>query len=124
MVRSVFDLLQPNASDLAMVDGTKLQVLDNVSRLPRARKHQWGALTREEKALIVWDDSVDTILAAVEGIDKKILQLVWSGIPKEALQEDLEAAEGERRPYMFITPIVSTLSMMTVIILFANGVRK
>ncbi|OZJ02269.1 hypothetical protein BZG36_05156 [Bifiguratus adelaidae] len=129
IVKSVFESLPLNARDVLLRDGIKIQVLDSARHLLRARKHQWAAFIREDQTLILWGDSFDAILDVAEVMEKKLVQLIWSGMPKEAMEEvaekerDLESLDTQQRPYMFITSIANTLAAMTVIILLSNGPR-
>ncbi|OZJ01690.1 hypothetical protein BZG36_05526 [Bifiguratus adelaidae] len=129
IVKSVFKSLPLDARDVLLRDGMKIQVLDSARHLLRARKHQWAAFIREDQTLILWGDSFDGILDVAEVMEKKLVQLIWSGIPKEAMEEvaekerDLESLYTQQRPYMFITSLANTFAAMTVIILLCNGLR-
>jgi hypothetical protein len=56
---------------------TRIQILDELSHLARARKHQYAAFVRDEGVLCVWSDSVKTIVADVEKLEKALLDFVW-----------------------------------------------
>ncbi|OZJ06118.1 hypothetical protein BZG36_01051 [Bifiguratus adelaidae] len=90
LVKSVFMSLPDDARDVLLRDGMKIQVLDSVRYLLRARKHQWAAFIREDETLILWGDSFDSILDMAEIMEKKLVQLIWSGMPKEAMEEVVE----------------------------------
>ncbi|OZJ05130.1 hypothetical protein BZG36_01345 [Bifiguratus adelaidae] len=128
-VKSVLESVPIDAKDVRLRDGTRIQILGSERHLPRARKHQWAAFVREDRTLIIWSDSVETILDFAETMQKKLAQLIWSGLPREVLEEelekerDLESLDSKRREYMFITPLTTSLATMTVIVLLGNGIR-
>ncbi|KAJ3282591.1 hypothetical protein HDU76_008677, partial [Blyttiomyces sp. JEL0837] len=62
IIRSAIEMVPEVNRDLRLRDGSKLQVLDSIQRLPRARKLQYAALLRQEGALVVWTNSIDTII--------------------------------------------------------------
>lgn len=56
---------------------TRIQILDELTHLARARKHQYAAFVRDEGVLCVWSDNVKTIVADVEKLEKALLDFVW-----------------------------------------------
>jgi hypothetical protein len=53
-------------------------VLDDMTLLARARKHQYAAFIRDEGVLCVWSDNVKTILAEAEGLEDSLLEYIWN----------------------------------------------
>ena len=127
LIQQVIDMTPPNATDRRLLDGSKLQILDSVGQLARARKHRWAAFLRQEKSLVIWEEKldVDALMDAADVLHKKILQLVWSGIPNDAFMTDVEPAEEKQRPLVFLTVINQTIAtMITIIIILGLGIRK
>jgi hypothetical protein len=56
---------------------TRIQILDELSHLARARKHQYAAFIRNEGVLCVWADSVENVIAATESLEQSLIDFVW-----------------------------------------------
>ncbi|KAJ3205138.1 hypothetical protein HDU67_009087 [Dinochytrium kinnereticum] len=93
IIRTAIAMVPECNNDLKLRDGTKLQVLESLSRLPRARKLQYAALCRQEGSLIVWSQSIDTIIDAAQAALDQLIKVVWSGLPQPL--EDEEGEDGE-----------------------------
>jgi cellulose synthase/poly-beta-1,6-N-acetylglucosamine synthase-like glycosyltransferase len=63
-------------------EDTRIQVLDNMSFLPRADKEQRGAFIRDERTLVVWTDNFDDIVPVFEEFEEKLMGLVWRERPR------------------------------------------
>lgn len=70
--------IQPDTTEFTINADTRIQILDELSHLGRARKHQYAAFVRDEGVLCVWSDSVKTIVADVEKLEKALLDFVWN----------------------------------------------
>lgn len=61
----------PEATEVRLDSDTKIQVVDSLIRLPRARKYQYAAFLRGERSLVVWNDEVENLLTeSAELVDK------------------------------------------------------
>lgn len=60
---------------------TRIQILDNISQLPRADKEQCAAFIRNERCLICWSDNLDHIIPTCQEIDRQLIALVWKNRP-------------------------------------------
>lgn len=56
---------------------TRIQILDELSHLARARKHQYAAFIRDEGVLCVWADTVENIIAATENLEQSLIDFIW-----------------------------------------------
>jgi hypothetical protein len=74
--------VSPTANGLQVDEDTRIQVLDNISLLPRADKEQRGAFIRDERTLVVWSDSFDDIVPVFEEFEEKLTELVWRKRPR------------------------------------------
>lgn len=70
---------------------TRIQILDELSHLAGARKHQFAAFCRKEQCLVVWADEVETLIPSIEALEQRMLTFVWSGRHHEL--KELEAEE-------------------------------
>ena len=71
---------------------TRIQILDELSHLAGARKHQFAAFCRKEQCLVVWADEVETIVPSSEALEQRMLSFVWSG-----RHEELEEIEDDEK---------------------------
>jgi hypothetical protein len=72
---------------------TRIQVLDEISHLAGARKHQCAAFIRAENCLIVWTDEVETVVESAEALEQRMIHYVWSGRHKETkMLEDVPSS--------------------------------
>ncbi|TFY83019.1 hypothetical protein EWM64_g991 [Hericium alpestre] len=67
-----------DGSAIYVDDNTRIQILESMAYLPYADKEQCGAFIRDERVLIVWSDSIDTIIPICRDFDEKLIKLVWS----------------------------------------------
>lgn len=66
-------------SELVIDENTRIQILDEIPHLARARKHQYAAFVREEQVLCVWADHVEAVIPAAEALEEALIQFVWRG---------------------------------------------
>jgi hypothetical protein len=130
---------------------TRIQILDELSHLARARKHQYAAFVRDEGVLCVWSDSVKTIVADVEKLEKALLDFVWgnehqqksiipalptfnagadgeAAVDDSADVEDSEVSNQKKhwksRPVVMYDSIISGLNVILICALVALGYRE
>jgi hypothetical protein len=85
----------PNATDVPLMNGLRVQILPTIDDLPKARKNQFAAFIAAEALLVVWDDEPTHIIERARSIEDELMQLVWkTGEPED---ED-EAAEKKKGP--------------------------
>lgn len=76
----------PDAVDVPLMNGLRVQILPTVDDIPRARKHQFAAFIASEALLVVWDDDPSHLLERAKSIEGELMQLVWQ--TGEAAEED------------------------------------
>lgn len=123
-----------------LTDGLRLQVLPDISYLPRCQKHHFAAFIADRGVLIVWDDDPKHLLDRAAGIENALMAMIWT--PKEAKDEEkeaddtLEELDGEdpetlagspqydaRRPVLN-QPIYTAITLILVCGAIALGLRK
>jgi hypothetical protein len=122
-------------------DGLRLQVLPDMSYLPRCQKHHFGAFIQDQQILVVWDDQPKMLLARAERIEQSLMEMIWSGA-EEAEDEkkmaevstvelgmesgsDVEAAPvTETRPLRLINAVMVALTMCLLISALGAGWRN
>lgn len=66
-------------SELILDANTRIQILDTIPNLARARKHQYAAFIRSEGVLCVWADIVEEIVPAAEALEEALIHFIWRG---------------------------------------------
>ena len=64
-------------------NGLRLQVLPDISALPRCQKHQFAAFIADRGVLLVWDDEPRHLLDRAQKIEKALMEMIWSDEPDE-----------------------------------------
>lgn len=121
----------PDAVDVPLMNGLRVQILPTIDDLPRARKYQFAAFVASEGLLVVWDDDALHLVARAKAIESELMELVWKagnpdeeeneekrGPPAAEIEIDEESGEiiPEKRPiHLQNTVLVSlTLALVTV----------
>lgn len=79
------------AIEIMLDVNTRIQILEELSHLAGARKHQFAAFCRKEQCLVVWADEVETLVPSAEALEQRMLAFVWSGRHNELAE--IEAGE-------------------------------
>ncbi|KAI1077439.1 putative glycosyltransferase family 2 protein [Whalleya microplaca] len=67
----------PDAVDVPLMNGLRIQILPTIEDLPRARKHQFAAFVASEALLVVWDDDALHLVQRAKAIESELMELVW-----------------------------------------------
>jgi hypothetical protein len=67
----------PDAIDVPLLNGLRIQILPTIEDLPRARKLQFAAFVASEALLVVWDDEALHLVPRATAIEKELMELVW-----------------------------------------------
>lgn len=78
----------PDAVDVPLMNGLRVQILPTMDDLPRARKHQFAAFVASEALLVVWDDDALHLVQRAQAIESELMELVW-----QTGEEDEEESE-------------------------------
>ena len=68
----------PNAVDVPLKNGLRVQVLASMEDLSRARKLQFAAFIAQDGLLVVWDDVPSNLFQRAQAIEEDLLDLVWN----------------------------------------------
>lgn len=75
-------------TDCIYVDAdTRIQVLDTMVLLPQAEKEQNAAFIRDERVLVVWSDSLDTIVPIARDFEDRLIRLLWRNRPPQSTSQ-------------------------------------
>lgn len=67
----------PDALDVPLANGLRVQILPAMGDLPRARKNQFAAFVASEALLVVWDDDAMHLVERAKAIEDELMELVW-----------------------------------------------
>lgn len=81
---------QPDAVDVPLMNGLRVQILPTVDDLPRARKNQFAAFVASEGLLVVWDDDALHLVTRAKAIESELMELVWKAGNDEEDEEKNE----------------------------------
>lgn len=128
----------PDAVDVPLMNGLRVQILPTIEDLTRARKHQFAAFVASEGLLIVWDDDAMHLVPRAKAIESELMELVWkSGNDEEDADEkggptvadyeiDEESGEikPENRPVHLQNTVLVMLTMILVTVMLGAAWRQ
>ena len=127
----------PDAVDVPLMDGLRVQILPSIADLPRARKHQFAAIVASEGLLIVWDDNTGNLIQRAKLIETQLMELVWRAGEEEEIDEkaggmvkELEVDEEsgeilqEKRATHLINTILVFFTLIIVVVMLGAGLRS
>lgn len=131
----------PDAIDVPLPNGLRVQILPTMEDLPRARKHQFAAFIASEALLVVWDDDANNILMRAKTIEGELMDLVWKAGEEEENPEEAVAKTGpgvvaeeideesgeilpERRPTNLLNTLYVSITLIIVILFLGAGFRE
>ncbi|KAJ3771955.1 putative glycosyltransferase family 2 protein [Lentinula raphanica] len=71
----------PDDTSLYVDANTRIQIIDTMLQLPFADKEQCAAFIRDERVLVVWSNSLDTIIPVCQDFDASLIKLLWRSRP-------------------------------------------
>ncbi|ODN75346.1 hypothetical protein L202_06522 [Cryptococcus amylolentus CBS 6039] len=83
VVQAIMARCDDSAIEITLDVNTRIQILDDLSQLAGARKHQFAAFVRSESCLVVWADEVETLIPSAEALEQRMIAYVWSGRHQE-----------------------------------------
>lgn len=132
----------PDAVDVPLMNGLRIQIVPTIGDLPRARKLQFAAFIAKDSLLVVWDDDPLNIVARAKSIEKELMSLVWKtpgGEEEEeaakmvldpGVEEVIDEESGEvsgyrsRRPTHLLNTILVALTLTLIVTTLGAGYRQ
>ncbi|ORY18874.1 glycosyl transferase family group 2-domain-containing protein [Clohesyomyces aquaticus] len=130
----------PDATDVPMTNGLRVQILPTIDDLPRARKNQFAAFLAAEAILIVWDDEPRHIISRAQAIEDELVELVWKngelieekgsmekkGPAIFAVEMDEESGQmkPETRPTSIMNSVLIGIAVAIVVVMIGAGFRE
>jgi hypothetical protein len=140
VVRSLIASTREAADDIPLKNGLRIQILQSVLDLPRARKNQFAAYIAAEELLIVWDDDASNLVNRAKAIESELMDLIWeSGQQEEdgevknekawrttVLELDPESGDPvpEERPTNLMNSVLVAFCLAIVITLLGLAARS
>jgi len=127
---------------IPLKSGLRLQVLPDMSYLPRCAKHQFAAFIADRGILVVWDDDPRHLVKRATDIENALMKMVWKqeGEEEEETYEkekqaevnidelgaDSEEAGAYEKPRRVVLTqaICSAITLMLMILVMGTGWRK
>lgn len=129
----------PDAIDVPLMNGLRVQILPTMEDIPRARKHQFAAFIASEALLVVWDDDPAHLVERAKTIEAELMQLVWqtgegaedddSNEKRAARVTEFEVDEEsgqiipEKRSTNLMNTILVAFTLIIVILMLGAGYR-
>jgi len=120
----------PDALDVPLMNGMRIQILPLVEDLARARKNQFSAFVASEGLLVVWDDDPLHLVQRAKAIESELMELVWrAGNQEDGIIDDmnekreshlagdeaeLEGGSVEKRPVHVINAVLVGMTLILV----------
>ncbi|PQE05898.1 glycosyltransferase family 2 protein [Rutstroemia sp. NJR-2017a BVV2] len=126
----------PDAVDVPLLNGLRIQILPTIEDLPRARKLQFAAFVASEALLVVWDDEALHLVPRATAIEKELMELVWKTGEQEkdekkvpnvvTLEIDEESGEyvPEKRGLHLQNTILVAITIVLIMTTLGAGFRQ
>jgi hypothetical protein len=137
----IFLQCAPEATDVPLMNGLRIQILPTIDDLPRARKNQNAAFLAAEALLVIWGDDATGIISQATAIEDELMQLVWKTGEPEDEEEILEKRKGpqvveveideesgearpEKRPTHIMNGVLVGFTLLIIVIMLGAGFRQ
>lgn len=127
----------PDAVDVPLLNGLRIQILPTIEDLPRARKHQFAAFVASEALLVVWDDEALHLVQRAKAIESELMELVWktgdaddeegkkeANVAVYEIDEESGEVIPEKRPLHLQNTVLVTLTIMLIMTTLGAGARQ
>lgn len=93
--QGIINLLAPDAQEVMLSASSRIQVLQDVDGLARARKAQGVAFIRSMGCMIVWSDRATQLLQEAQTHHSRVLRFLWRVVEPDAGEEMISEAQPE-----------------------------
>lgn len=131
----IFLECSPDAIDVPLRNGLRVQILPNLEDLKRARIHQCAAFIATEKLLVVWDDEARNLMARAQLIEDELMELVWKETNEDEdngnmaddygieIDEETGLPFPGKRPTTLMNTIYVSITLCVMIFFVGLGIR-
>ena len=127
----------PDAVDVPLPNGLRIQILPTIEDLARARKHQFAAFVASEGLLVVWDDDAMHVVTRAKDIEAELMGLVWRsgaedgedekagpGYLEHAIDEESGEVKPEARPVHLLNTWLVTFTLVLITVSLGAAWRQ
>ncbi|KAH6646032.1 glycosyl transferase family group 2-domain-containing protein [Truncatella angustata] len=129
----------PDAVDVPLMNGLRVQILPTIDDLPRARKYQFAAFVASEALLVIWDDDALHLVQRAKAIEAELMELVWEAgnegdddekkpgqlaVSEFEIDEESGAIKLESRPVHMQNTYLVSITMVIVVISIGAAWRQ
>ena len=128
----------PDAVDVPLMNGLRVQILPTVDDLPRARKHQFAAFIAADGLLVVWDDDALNLVPRAKNIESELMELVWNsgtevddddekkatGFVEVEIDEESGEIKPEARPIHLQNTVLVSITLVLVTVSLGSAWRQ
>ncbi|WVQ97801.1 hypothetical protein IAU59_004916 [Kwoniella sp. CBS 9459] len=108
VVQAIMARCPEDAIEITLDVNTRIQILDDLTQLAGARKHQFAAFVRADACLVVWADEVETLISSAEALEQRMINYVWSGRhhelkllePEDESEEELDEKDEDEEGWV------------------------
>ncbi|THV51466.1 hypothetical protein BGAL_0110g00250 [Botrytis galanthina] len=122
----------PDALDVPLTNGLRVQILPTLEDLPRARRAHYAAFIAREALLVVWEDDPTLLFDRAKAIEDGLLQTIWNATeheknetqPRTQVRElDEESGQSivEERPTMYLNSFMVSCSICLLVCIMGLG---
>lgn len=127
----------PDAVDVPLMNGLRIQILPTLEDLPRARKHQFAAFIASEGLLVVWDDDPLNLVQRAKAIESELMELVWKAGNSDdddekragaradfEIDEESGEVKSEKRPIHLQNTVLVSLTLLLIVVSLGAAWRQ
>ena len=126
----------PDAVDVPLLNGLRIQILPTFQDLCHARRHQYAAFVASEALLVVWDDEPTHLLQRAKTIEAELLKFVWKtakdvknekggmGVFDYEIDEETGNIAAKERPVLLYNCAMVSCSLCLLTVLIGLGYVK
>ena len=127
----------PDAIDVPLLNGLRIQILQRFEDLYMARRHQYAAFIATENLLVVWDDEPTHLLQRAKTIESELLKFVWKTANASEMEkagpmdystweidEETGLTTGPERPILLYNALLVGCSLCLLTLLIGLGYVK
>ncbi|KAK3377889.1 glycosyl transferase family group 2-domain-containing protein [Podospora didyma] len=98
VVRALLETLvvQTELDYVPLPDGLRVQILSTMADLPRGQLHHFAAFIEDVRILVVWDDEPEKLLARVQNLEMRFIEMVWGNGEDRVDDEEDDIAQEKK----------------------------
>ena len=98
VVRALLDSIvsKTDLDHVPLPNGLRVQVVRTMADLPRGQLHHFAAFVEDVRMLVVWDDEPEKLLARVQNLEARFIEMIWGYREDREEDEDGGGGGGEK----------------------------